>query len=62
MPIVPFSVLADPPFAVIKDRDAARAIVAAAREGLAEPVNVVASGADHLPAGDCVAGVGCRSR
>ena len=39
------SVLADPPFAVIKDRDAARAIVAAAREGLAEPVNVVASGA-----------------
>ena len=44
-PVVPFSVLADPPFAVIKDHDAARAIVAAAREGLAEPVNVVASGA-----------------
>jgi UDP-glucose 4-epimerase len=42
---VPFSVLADPPFAVIEDRDAAKAIVAAARVGLAEPVNVVASGA-----------------
>jgi hypothetical protein len=42
---VPYSVLADPPFAVIKDHDAARAIVAAARGGLAEPVNVVASGA-----------------
>lgn len=45
MPVVPFSVLADPPFAVIADRDAARAIVAAAREGLSQPVNVVASGA-----------------
>lgn len=45
MPVVPFSVLADPPFAVITDRDAARAIVAAAREGLAQPVNVVADGA-----------------
>ena len=45
MPAVPFSLLADPPFAVIEDRDAARAIVAAARVGLAEPVNVVASGA-----------------
>jgi len=45
MPAVPFSLLADPPFAVIVDRDAARAIVAAARVGLAEPVNVVASGA-----------------
>jgi hypothetical protein len=44
-PGVPFSVLADPPFAVIEDRDAARAIVAAARVGLAEPVNVVAPGA-----------------
>lgn len=42
---VPFSALADPPFAVIEDRDAARAIVAAARLGLAEPVNVVAPGA-----------------
>ena len=45
MPAVPFSLLADPPFAVIEDRDAARAFVAAARIGLAEPVNVVAPGA-----------------
>lgn len=45
MPAVPFSALADPPFAVIEDRDAARAIVAAARVRLGEPVNVVASGA-----------------
>ena len=45
MPAVPFSVLADPPFAVIQDRDAALAIVAAARVGLSEPVNVVAPGA-----------------
>lgn len=45
MPVVPFSILADPPFAVIEDRDAARAIVAAARNRLSEPVNVVAPGA-----------------
>jgi UDP-glucose 4-epimerase len=45
MPAVPFSVLADPPFAVIEDRDAAKAFIAAARIGLAEPVNVVAPGA-----------------
>jgi UDP-glucose 4-epimerase len=45
MPAVPFSALADPPFAVIEDRDAARAFVVAARIGLAEPVNVVAPGA-----------------
>jgi UDP-glucose 4-epimerase len=44
-PGVPFSALADPPFAVIEDNDAARAIVSAARVGLGEPVNVVASGA-----------------
>ncbi len=44
-PGVPFSALADPPFAVIEDNDAARAIVSAARVGLAEPVNVVAPGA-----------------
>jgi len=44
-PAVPFSAFHDPPFAVIEDRDAARAIVAAARERLSEPVNVVASGA-----------------
>lgn len=45
MPAVPFSALADPPFAVIERHDAARAIVAAARVGLAQPVNVVAPGA-----------------
>jgi len=45
MPAVPFSLLADPPFAVIEDRDAALAIVAAARVGLDRPVNVVAPGA-----------------
>lgn len=45
MPAVPFSPFADPPFAVIEDLDAARALVAAAGRGLAEPVNVVAPGA-----------------
>ncbi|MEO1057322.1 MAG: NAD-dependent epimerase/dehydratase family protein [Actinomycetota bacterium] len=45
LPAVPFSALTDPPFAVIEDADAARAIVAAARTGLDQPVNVVASGA-----------------
>jgi UDP-glucose 4-epimerase len=45
MPAVPFSVLADPPFAVIEDRDAAKAFVMAARIGLGEPVNIVAPGA-----------------
>lgn len=45
MPVVPFSALADPPFAVVEDADAARALVAAAARQLAEPVNVLASGA-----------------
>ncbi|MCU1396952.1 MAG: hypothetical protein JWN62_61 [Acidimicrobiales bacterium] len=45
MPAVPFSLLADPPFAVTRDLDAATALVAAARVGLAEPVNVAAPGA-----------------
>lgn len=45
LPAVPFSALADPPFAVIEHTDAARALVAAARVSLAEPVNVVAPGA-----------------
>ncbi|MFV0308146.1 MAG: NAD-dependent epimerase/dehydratase family protein [Desertimonas sp.] len=45
MPVVPFSALADPPFAVVEDQEAARAFVAAARRRLAEPVNVVANGA-----------------
>jgi UDP-glucose 4-epimerase len=45
MPAVPFSVLADPPFAVVEDTVVARAFVAAAERRLAEPVNVVANGA-----------------
>jgi UDP-glucose 4-epimerase len=45
MPVVPFSVLADPPFAVVEDAVAAEAFVAAARRRLSEPVNVVANGA-----------------
>lgn len=44
-PVVPFSLLADPPFAVIEDRDAARAFVAAAEQRLSGPLNVVAPGA-----------------
>ena len=44
-PAVPFSALTDPPFAVVEHRDAARAIVAAARVQLDQPVNVVAPGA-----------------
>jgi len=45
MPAVPFSVLADPPFAVVEDSEVAKAFVAAAERGLAQPVNVVANGA-----------------
>ncbi len=45
LPAVPFNALTNPPFTVVEDRDAARAIVAAARVQLAEPVNVAASGA-----------------
>jgi UDP-glucose 4-epimerase len=45
MPAVPFSALADPPFAVIHIDDAAEAFVAAARERLTEPLNIVAPGA-----------------
>ena len=45
MPAVPFSVLADPPFAVVEDVDAARSLVAAAARGLVGPVNVLANGA-----------------
>ena len=44
LPAVPSNALGDPSFAVIRQNDAARAIVAAARERLAQPVNVVASG------------------
>jgi UDP-glucose 4-epimerase len=45
LPVVPFSALADPPFAVVHHHDAAAALVAAARARLAQPVNVVAPGA-----------------
>lgn len=45
MPAVPFSALADPPFAVCEDAEAAAALVAAARRQLSEPVNVCANGA-----------------
>ncbi len=45
LPAVPFSVLADPPFAVLRDLDAALALVAAAKVGLSQPVNVAAPGA-----------------
>ncbi len=44
-PVVPFSLLADSPFAVILDADAARAFVAAAEQRLEGPLNVVAPGA-----------------
>jgi UDP-glucose 4-epimerase len=45
LPTVPFAAPANPAFAVIRQTDAARAIVAAARQKLSEPVNVVAGGA-----------------
>ena len=45
LPAVPFSLLADPAFSVIRDLDAATALVAAARVGLAQPVNVTGPGA-----------------
>ena len=45
MSAVPYAALSDPPFAVIENDDAARALVAAARKQLTEPVNVVAPGA-----------------
>jgi UDP-glucose 4-epimerase len=44
-PVVPFSVLADPPFVVTLDSEAAHAIVAAAEQRLVGPLNVVAPGA-----------------
>lgn len=43
--VVPFSALADPPFAVVEVDDAARAIVAAAERQVSGPLNVVAPGA-----------------
>jgi UDP-glucose 4-epimerase len=45
MPAVPFSALADPPFAVAEDVECARAFVAAAGRRLDEPVNVLNQGA-----------------
>lgn len=45
MPAVPFHPLADPPFAVVHQNDAAEAFVAAARARLSEPVNILAPGA-----------------
>ncbi|MDJ0767413.1 MAG: NAD-dependent epimerase/dehydratase family protein [Ilumatobacter sp.] len=45
MPVVPFSALADPPFAVIHQHDAAEAFVAAAKARIDEPLNIVAPGA-----------------
>lgn len=45
MPAVPFSALADPPFAVVHQHDAADAFVAAVKARLAEPLNIVAPGA-----------------
>jgi UDP-glucose 4-epimerase len=44
-PAVPFSALADPPFAVIHQHDAAEAFVKAAKARLDEPLNIVAPGA-----------------
>jgi UDP-glucose 4-epimerase len=45
MPMVPFSVLADPPFAVVEDVEGAKAFVSAAERRLDGPVNVLADGA-----------------
>lgn len=45
MPAVPFSAVADPPFAVVHQHDAAMAFVAAARARIDEPLNIVAPGA-----------------
>ena len=45
MPAVPFSALANPPFAVVHLDDAARAFVAATRQRLDGPLNIVAPGA-----------------
>jgi UDP-glucose 4-epimerase len=45
MPAVPFSAVANPPFAVIHQHDAAEAFVRAAKTRLDEPLNIVAPGA-----------------
>lgn len=45
LPVVPFSALADPPFAVVLESDAAQAFVHAAGRRVDGPVNVVGPGA-----------------
>jgi len=45
LPAVPFSLLADPPFTVIHQHDAAEAFVSAARARIDQPLNIVAPGA-----------------
>ncbi|MGA1555625.1 MAG: NAD-dependent epimerase/dehydratase family protein [Ilumatobacteraceae bacterium] len=45
LPVVPCSALADPPFAVIHQHDAAEAFVRAAELRIDEPLNIVAPGA-----------------
>jgi UDP-glucose 4-epimerase len=45
MPAVPFSALADPPFAVVHQHDVAQAFVAAVESRLDQPANIVAPGA-----------------
>jgi UDP-glucose 4-epimerase len=44
LPTVPFSPMADSPFTVIHQQDAAEAFVAAARDRVAEPLNIVSPG------------------
>ena len=44
LPIVPYNLLGNPAFAVVRDTDAAAAFVAAARNGLGEALNIVADG------------------
>lgn len=45
LPVVPFSLLADPPFAVVLEADAARAFVKAAAGTVDGPINIVGPGA-----------------
>jgi UDP-glucose 4-epimerase len=44
LPVVPYNLLGNPAFAVVRDTDAASAFVAAARVGLNEALNIVADG------------------
>ena len=45
LPVVPFALLADPPFSLLHQEDAAQAVIAALRRGVDGPVNVVGPGA-----------------